>query len=285
MLLCCGGNQGYFKGFSSAKVATKHLRKISTKAIMDKKRVITVVLFSLLSVLSATFVMVFYTIERAMAMENEVLILSENKTEADCPFWHLTNDGYCDDEANIEQCNYDFGDCCTYENDFSTCQDCFCTTLTIEASQNCDSVVNLWDQMVSPLGDGKCDLNLNNVDYFFDYGDCCLEDPICQIHIDGKSWRGHSITETKQIDCPDNVCIKSDRYCIKDQIGDGICQDHNNSPFCDHDQGDCCLPVRVLDFCCQCTCKECYPGDSGCLWNLGIEDIREEMLNHQIHGK
>ena len=41
---------------------------------MDKKRVIKVLFFSLLSVLSATFVMVYYTIDRAMAMENEVLI-------------------------------------------------------------------------------------------------------------------------------------------------------------------------------------------------------------------
>ena len=241
---------------------------------MDKKLVKKVVHFSLLCVFCATFVMVYYTIERAMALENEV-ILSENKTEADCPFWHLANDGYCDDEVNIEECNYDFGDCCDYENDFSPCQDCICITTNSNAIQNCSSI-GIYG---ATKGDGICDLIYNNVDYFFDYGDCCLEDPICQIHIDGKSWRGHSITETKQIDCPDNVCIKSDRYCIKDQIGDGICQDHNNSPFCDYDQGDCCLPVRVLDFCCQCTCKECHPGDSGCLWNLGIEDIREDMIN------
>ena len=107
---------------------------------MDKKRVIKVLFFSLLSVLSATFVMVYYTIDRAMAMENEVLIPSENKTEAGCPFWHLANDGYCDDEANIEECNYDFGDCCDYENDFSACQDCICITTNSNAIQNCSSI-------------------------------------------------------------------------------------------------------------------------------------------------
>ena len=235
---------------------------------MDKKRVIKVLFFSLLSVLSATFVMVYYTIDRAMAMENEVLIPSENKTEAGCPFWHLANDGYCDDEANIEECNYDFGDCCDYENDFSPCQDCICITTNSNAIPNCSSI-GIYG---ATKGDGICDLIYNNVDYFFDYGDCCLEDPICQVLIYGESWRGHSITKTKQIDCPDNVCIRSENYCIKDQIGDGICQDYNNSPFCNYDLGDCCMPVRELDFCCSCICKEfeCYPGVHGCHSNSDL---------------
>ena len=73
---------------------------------MEKKRLKKVLLFSLLSVLCATFVMVYYTIERAMVNETEVSILSENKTEIGCPFWDITNDGYCDDEANIDECNY-----------------------------------------------------------------------------------------------------------------------------------------------------------------------------------
>ena len=196
------------------------------------------------------------------------LIPSENKTEAGCPFWHLANDGYCDDEANIEECNYDFGDCCDYENDFSACQDCICITTNSNAIPNCSSI-GIYG---ATKGDGICDLIYNNVDYFFDYGDCCLEDPICQVLIYGESWRGHSITKTKQIDCPDNVCIRSDNYCIKDQIGDGICQDYNNSPFCNYDLGDCCMPVRELDFCCSCICKEfeCYPGVHGCHSNSDL---------------
>ena len=48
-------------------------------------------------------------------------------------------------------------------------------------------------------------------------------------------------------------------------------------PICD--QVDCRLPVRVLDFCCQCRWKECYPGDSG------SHNVRVEMLIHQIDGK
>ena len=43
-----------------------------------------------------------------------------------CPFWHITGDKYCDDEANIAQCGYDFKDCCRMQNDRTLCQDCFC---------------------------------------------------------------------------------------------------------------------------------------------------------------
>ena len=242
---------------------------------MEKKRLKEVLLFALLSILCATFVMVYNKSERALAIETEVLVQSVNETG--CPFWDITNDGYCDDEANIEECNYDFGDCCNYLHDFTLCQDCFCIT-NLNATKNC-SYIGLFDQEVSPMGDGKCDLINNNVNSFFDYGDCCLEDQTCLVQTFRINYRGVPFNDTHEIDCLENVCVKSDNYCIEDQIGDGICQDHNNSPFCDYDQGDCCMPVRVLDFCCQCQCKECYPGDSGCLWNLGIEDIREDMIN------
>ena len=245
---------------------------------MEKKRLKKVLLFSLLSVLCATFVMVYYTIERAMVNETEVYILSENKTEIGCPFWDITNDGYCDDEANIEECNYDYGDCCNFQNDFSFCQDCICKT-NFNATQNCNSV----GQYEARAGDGICDLGNNNVANFFDHGDCCLgHNTTCEILISEENFRGIINYYTKKIDCPNNVCVKSDNYCIKDQIGDGICQDHNNSPFCDYDQGDCCLPVRVLDFCCDCICRQldCYPGVKGCQPDLSIQEIVSIMIEH-----
>ena len=87
-----------------------------------------------------------------------------------CPFWEITNDGYCDDEANIEECNYDFGDCCDFmQNDFSLCQDCFC--YSEEINDGCQ--LNFFDSLV--LGDGDCHLDFNNLEHFFDLGDCCLQ--------------------------------------------------------------------------------------------------------------
>ena len=61
--------------------------------------------------------------------------------------------------------------------------------------------------------------------------------------------------------CPDKVCIKSNNFCIPHQLGDGICQDHNNGPFCNFDLGDCCLRFsddhnneEFLTDCCTCSC-------------------------------
>ena len=205
---------------------------------MEKKRLKKVLILSLLSVFCATFVMVYYTIERAIENETEVLILSENKTEPGCPFWDITNDGYCDDEANIEECNYDFGDCCHWENDFSLCQDCFCKTPPLNYTEEfCDNFRALFGYS-SLIGNGNCDRLLNNQEYAFDAGDCCYD----QSSINDEWF----------------VCVKSDMYCIKDQIGDGICQDVNNTPLCYHDLGDCCIHNRdkTKDLCCECICGE-----------------------------
>ena len=205
---------------------------------MEKKRLKKVLILSLLSVFCATFVMVYYTIERAIENETEVLILSENKTEPGCPFWDITNDGYCDDEANIEECNYDYGDCCYWENDFSLCQDCYCKTPPLNYTEEfCDNFRALFGYS-SLIGNGNCDRLLNNQEYAFDAGDCCND----QSSI-GDEWF---------------VCVKSDMYCIEDQIGDGICQDVNNTPWCYHDLGDCCIHNRdkTKDLCCECICGE-----------------------------
>ena len=53
----------------------------------------------------------------------ETLEVKHNNT---CPVWSLAGDGYCDDEANVNECGYDFDDCCKVENDRSLCQECFC---------------------------------------------------------------------------------------------------------------------------------------------------------------
>ena len=202
---------------------------------MEKKAVKTTVTFSLLCFFCATLVMIVYMIERSLEKDSEEkgeINTSENKTELGCPFWHIFNDGYCDDEANIEECFYDFGDCCHWENDFSLCQDCFCKTPPINYTNinYCEKLseigISHWD-----LGNGRCNRLLNTQEFFFDAGDCCFDN--------SEDW---------------SVCVKSDRYCIEDQIGDGICQDHNNSPLCDHDLGDCCLPNQTTEFCCQCQC-------------------------------
>ena len=38
-----------------------------------------------------------------------------------------------------------------------------------------------------------------------------------------------------------------------DFVGDGFCDDQNNTPFCFFDGGDCCFNVTT-DFCSECNC-------------------------------
>ena len=208
---------------------------------MEKKAIKNTIVFSVICILCATLVMIIYMIERSKEKETEEteeIATPDNKAELGCPFLHITNDGYCDDEANIEECNYDFDDCCHWENDFSLCQDCFCKTPPINYSINYFQKMLDLEIIYLTFGDGKCDVLLNTQEYFFDAGDCCYDQS--------------------------SVCIKSDRYCIEDQIGDGICQDHNNSPLCNYDLGDCCSPNINTDFCWICTCRTetWIPGNS-----------------------
>ena len=169
------------------------------------------------------------------------------KDKSTCPILSLVGDGYCDDEANIPECGYDLKDCCQVENDRSLCQNCSCILSNNERQaieeENCK-------EYNFDHGDGYCDSEYNNAENFFDIGDCCL--PIQDLACTQQNAVGS---------CPDKVCIKSNNFCIPHQLGDGICQDHNNGPFCNFDLGDCCLRFsddhnneEFLTDCCTCSC-------------------------------
>ena len=97
------------------------------------------------------------------------------------------------------------------------------------------------------LGDKICDLSLNNEENYFDVGDCCLENPKCMLFAFDRNY----------VECPENSCIQSNTFCVLEEIGDEICQDHNNGPFCQYDLGDCCLaPGNFTSYCCNCQYKK-----------------------------
>ena len=172
----------------------------------------------------------------------------ESLSNYSCSFWQITADKYCDDEANIVECGYDFKDCCHMDSDRSLCTDCFCYIPEEEKillddvyNKNCQNVeINAW-------GDGFCDLSLNNKENYFDVGDCCLESPKCLSSVSATNY---------EESCPENICIQSNIFCISEELGDGICQDHNNGPFCQYDLGDCCLFPGAGNFSyCECNCR------------------------------
>ena len=134
---------------------------------------------------------------------------------------------------------YDRGDCCIDDpNSFLNCEECYCFVNVSSYRQNfqCD-----WSQIVNFFngsGNGICNLQLNNMENFFDAGDCCMP---------GAFYK---------------YCRKSNFYCDKETTGDGICQDFNNGPLCDFDLGDCCLPItnqHYTEECCFCLCQNWHP--------------------------
>ena len=180
-------------------------------------------------------------------------------------------DQVCDDEANTEECQFDLGDCCDVQNDFTLCSDCFCYSsghLNNSLIQDCPSKSGLELHLKNHIGDGKCQLELNNLEHFFDAGDCCLDDPECTITIQGEGdlWCHQSNLcsdphyESFEVVCPDHVCIQSDIHCIQELMGDGICHDNNNSKLCEWDLGDCCKSNLNRDDCCICACLPATPG-------------------------
>ena len=181
----------------------------------------------------------------------------EDAEGSGCDYVSIVGDDICDDIANTEACAYDFGDCCVMENDrHSSCQDCFCFIDTQIQSTFVEifcatptSEISLKDlNAFMELGDGKCHLEYNQETYDFDLGDCCIQDVKCFVPaID--FYIGHGQDE---IDCPQQLCIQSNTFCIQDEIGDGVCQSYNNVELCNYDAGDCCLNEGEGTICTEC---------------------------------
>ena len=162
-----------------------------------------------------------------------------------CPFWHLVGDNYCDAEANIAECGYDLEDCCKIKSDRSACTDCLCyvpedkkVVIKEQFTKNCLGSGEYAVEWFQYFGDGLCDLGFNSKEHFFDIGDCCLENPFCM---------SSTFLSTAHDPYCEEDCIKSNIFCIKEELGDRICQGHNNGPFCDHDLGDCCLVNQTIN--------------------------------------
>ena len=119
----------------------------------------------------------------------------------------LVGDGDCNNETNIEACNFDGGDCCTYESGLEMCKH----LKTCEAGYH-------------PLvGDGYCNDETNNADCDFDGGDCC----------------GTCINKDH---CSNCECLGgiTGNGVPNILVGNGVCNEETNNKFCHYDGFDCC---------------------------------------------
>ena len=107
--------------------------KEKTKHFKNKK---VIVIFCFISFSFALFTMIFYH-TKSNSEDNTKDFNEKNDRVASnvvnssyCPneIISFIGDGYCDDNANIEVCFYDKGDCCRFENPntFSMCSSCQC---------------------------------------------------------------------------------------------------------------------------------------------------------------
>ena len=76
-------------------------------------------------------------------------------SNTDCASPEILGNGYCNDETNIEDCNYDSGDCCVNVNTES-CLECQCLVGGIITSpgfpENYDNALDIYWLVQAPIG-------------------------------------------------------------------------------------------------------------------------------------
>jgi len=92
----------------------------------------------------------------------------EERQTAGCPEPSWKGDGYCDDDNNVEECEFDGGDCCGTNVDETFCSKCECLEDVGGGGSGEEGCAE-----PSWKGDGYCDDDNNIEGCEFDGGDCC----------------------------------------------------------------------------------------------------------------
>ena len=79
-----------------------------------------------------------------------------------CKKVELVGNGFCNDETNIADCNFDGGDCCAANINTDFCSECTCHII--------ETCLAGYHPLV---GNGFCNDETNNDDCNYDGGDCC----------------------------------------------------------------------------------------------------------------
>jgi hypothetical protein len=114
--------------------------------------------------------------------------------------------GFCNDETNNPDCNYDGGDCCVVNANTTHCSDCACHIQ--------DTCVAGYHPLV---GNGFCDPDNNIAECNYDGGDCCpnhniVGDAICHDetnHLGCNYDGGDCCVNVNTDSCSDCYCLGS----------------------------------------------------------------------------
>ena len=137
----------------------------------------------------------------------------------------MIGNGFCNDETNNVNCNFDGGDCCGPCVNKKDCSECFCLGMNISHVGN------------PIIGDGLCNDETNKEECNYDGGDCC----------------GPCVVRTH---CSECSCLSElyDQEVINPLIGNGFCNDETNNLECEFDGGDCCGSCILKEHCSKCQC-------------------------------
>ena len=139
----------------------------------------------------------------------------------------MVGNGFCNDDTNIADCNFDRGECCALMANTDHCSECEC-----HLPETCSVGYH-------PLvGNGFCN-DATNVAGCYDGGDCCEYD-------------------SNYDHCKDCLCFHQEMCAdaVHPLVGDGFCNDETNNLECTYDSGDCCLMNVNTDYCSECNCLE-----------------------------
>ncbi|CAN0440595.1 unnamed protein product, partial [Pylaiella littoralis] len=215
-----------------------------------------------------------------------------------CGYVGGVGDGYCNQDNNIPECNYDGGDCCectceapeTDDDWDGACgrwagfacidPDAACVdddSVTIDMIENCNA---------GEIGNGYCDNSNNNAECAYDGGDCC--DCTCVSSTDDDCRWGFACID------PEAACVNDDDITVDMiencgwvlGIGNGYCDQDNNKAECGYDGGDCCECTCIRDENAddysdgrysQCNYFACIDPDAACVED---DDITADMIEN-----
>ena len=234
-----------------------------------------------------------------------------------CPIWPYlkqVTDSKCHDEFNIKDCNYDGGACCFEEIDDSECFQCIChldntrhpsyTEPTKIWPQNSEfkgvpiEYIGICARLIGPenfpymIQNTECNQEANNRFCNYDNGACCKVDtilsltlPDCQFDTCSCQFNGYNPLEAFNLLLSQNFTHEPDRQnCRTFTMGNGICDDINNSEECFYDMGDCMVYDDAPKVC---NVSNEHIGDGKCDPDANIPACKFDKGDcciHIIHG-